>query len=221
MQPLSQVLENIQNMSPEKTTNISNTQQHGSIAAVGTTNISPETYLGLQDLAKEISKGKPLDDHTLRTLLEQHFGSRLAVKKLIEPVYDKPGGYDEEFKGYQVSLDRLDDSEMKFFDALDFFNKRASFEYITGKVAKMRIVMARRNESNQDIEMLCAAYVEHLQKYPPDVVNHVVENVIQTKKFFPLVSELIPALEELTALRQGVLKEFERVRSPLYQKRIA
>jgi hypothetical protein len=157
----------------------------------------------------------------LQMLLEQHFGSRLAVKKLIEPIYEKDGGYDERFKGYQISLDRLDDSEMKFFDALDFYNKRASFEYITGKIAKLRIVMARRNESNQDIEMLCAAYVEHLQKYPPDVVSHVIENVIQTKKFFPLVSELIPALEELTALRKGVIKEFERVRSPLYQKRLA
>jgi hypothetical protein len=187
-----------------------------------TGNLPSATVLdNLRNIALNVSKGQLLDDQTLLTSLAQHFGSRLVAKKKYEPIYEKEGGYDEAFKGYQVSLDRLDDSEMKFFDALDFYNKKASFEFVTAKVAKMRLIMARRNESNQDIEMLCVAYTDYLQKYPPDVVNSVVENIIKTKKFFPLISELIPALEELTCLRKAIITAFERLRNPLYQKLIA
>lgn len=150
----------------------------------------------------------------LLVLLGQHFGSRLEARKRYEPVYGRDGGYDEDFKGYVVSLDALHDSELKFLEAMQFFNKSSEHQFVTGKVAKMRLVLARRKEGDEDIEMLCATYVEYLQKYPMDIVNNVVEEIITTKKFFPLVSEILPRLEELNALRKALLLTFEGKRDP-------
>jgi hypothetical protein len=134
---------------------------------------------------------------------------------MVAVVRDKPGGYDEEFMGYQVTLDSLHDNEMKLFDAMEYLNRGADFKFVVGKVAKMRLMLARRNESNEDIEMVCAGYTEYLQKYPPDVVHQVVEQIVLTRKYFPLVSELVPMLDELVSLRRNVLKEFERSRNPV------
>ena len=151
----------------------------------------------------------------LETLLAQHFGQRISVKKIYEPVYGRPGGYDEDFKGYAVTLDVLADCEMQFFDAFDFFNKPAKISFIDGKIAQMRAVMARQNESNNDIALVIATYADHIGQYPPDIVAHVIDKFIGTRKWFPGIPDLRKEMDDLMSLRRNVLQAFERCRNPL------
>ncbi len=210
-----------QSLLPEGSTSTESSKSSlttGSVAASKNQIGRPLSEAGLEKLrniALNVSKGRLMADRELRTLLEQHFGPRIAIKRKYSPIYGKDGGYDEEFKGYEIALDNLFDSEMKLFDAVDYYNKPADHVFIAGKVAKMRLVLARRNESPEDIELLCASYMDYLAKYPTDVVNYVVEETIITKKFFPLVSEIVSRCDELVNFRKSIQRSFERCRSPL------
>lgn len=142
-------------------------------------------------------------------LLGQHFGpQRFCAKEKINHVYG-PEGYDCVSDGWLVELDDLGNDEMKLFDALDYLNRPSEAGFVAGKMAQLRAVMARSNESQNDIQLVIATYAEHLEKYPPDVVAYVIDKTIATKKWFPLVSELIKECDSLVALRKKILKAFE------------
>ncbi|MGE0190267.1 MAG: hypothetical protein AB7Q04_13405 [Steroidobacteraceae bacterium] len=101
---------------------------------------------------------------------------------------------------------------MKLFDAVDFLNRPASPNFVAGKMAELRAVMARAAQSSDDVELTLGVYTAHISKYPPDVVSYVVSEVIETKKWFPLVSELIREMESIVAMRRGVMRSFEKCR---------
>lgn len=184
-----------------------------------TGNPPSETVLdNLRNIALSINKGQLLDNQTLQTLLEQHFGSRLAIKKKREHVYGK-NGYDCIERGFGILLDHLSDDEMKIFDAIDFFNKPSDPVKVAGCLTRMRVSMIRRNESDEDIEILIDTLTDLGRKYPYDIVNHVTKYWLAEKKFFPIPSEFIAECEKLVEFRRAVQKCFEKTGSPF--KKIA
>ena len=152
-------------------------------------------------------------------LLVQHFGQqRLGVKPLTEHRYSE-NGYECTIVGYQISFSGLENQELKILDALEFFNRRATPEFLARKLAQLREVMARTNESNQDISLLIETYSEHLEQYPPDVVAYVIDKAIATKKWFPLVSELRSEMESLVRFRKTILDAFAASRNPMIEQK--
>lgn len=173
----------------------------------------------LRNMAQSVQQGQLLDDKKLETLLAQHFGSsRLEIKPIIDHNYSDGGGYKTTVLGHEITLDRLDDSEMKLFDAVDFFNRPSTPEYLAKYLARLSTVMARRSESNQDIAVLIDTYADRLAEYPPDVIKAVFDEIIDGKKWFPLVVEVKERAEELVSFRRNLLKCFEECRNPLLQK---
>lgn len=169
----------------------------------------------LRNIAASVSKGHLMDDKELGTLLEQHFGpQRYCAKEKVKHVYSE-NGYDCITEGHEITLDALHNNEMKLFDALEFLNRKATPEFVAGKLAQLRAVMARASESQNDIQLVMATYAEHLQEYPPDIVAYVVDKTIATKKWFPLVSELRKEMETMVSFRRSILNAFERCRNPM------
>ena len=177
-----------------------------------------ETVLdSLRNIAQSVNSGKPMDDQALETLLVQHFGSsRLAIRKKLKHVYGADGGYESGVAGYETQLDGLADCEMKIFDALEFLNRSARPDFVAKQIGRLQAVMARRAESNEDIAVVIDVYTEHLEKYPPNVVAAVCTDIIDSKKWFPLVSELNQHCNRLVAFRRAILKCFEAARNPLF-----
>ncbi len=170
---------------------------------------------GLRDIAREASTGTEVKDENLLALLRQHFGSRLVTRQKTQEIYDGDGGYDWRISGYEIDLDGLDNQEMPFFDALEFFNKPAKPEAIAGCFAKMRTALLRRNETEQDIEILIDTMVDLCRPYPLDVILSVTRQWLKEKKFFPIPKEFIALCEEKILLRRALLKTFEECRNPL------
>ena len=170
---------------------------------------------GLRNLAASANRGELVSDEKLQESLTQAFGSRIAIKKSWRRVYDKDGGYDEVPDGFRVRLDVLNDTEMKVFDALDFFNRPIQSEQVqavTGMLTRMRVSMLRRNENEDDIEMLIDTAMSVCIKYPFDVVMSLTEQWLTTRKFFPLPCEMKEELDDAVALRRSLLACFERTR---------
>ncbi len=120
----------------------------------------------------------------------------------------------------QVSIDGLGDADMKLFDAIDFLNRPASPQFVTGKLAQSRTAMARASESQNDIEIVIATYAEHIRQYPQDIVAYVIDRCIHTRKWFPLILELCAEMEGLASFRRAVRTAFEEARNPLLAGRV-
>lgn len=149
-------------------------------------------------------------------LLAQHFGSsRFVSKTKVNHVYGKDGGYDCEVVGYDLTLDELADSEMSLFDAIEFLNRPAAPDFIAKNIARLRTVMARAAESNQDITILIDTYSECLAQFPPDVVKAICDKIMNERKWFPLISEMSKDMLALVSYRRALLKMFEEKRNPL------
>jgi hypothetical protein len=179
-----------------------------------------ETVLGkLRNIAQNVSGGRLMDDQELEMSLAQHFGSRLECKKKLDHSYGADGGYNSKVIGNEATVDRLDDCEMKLFDAIEFLNRPASPQFVAGKLAQLRAVMARASESQSDIEIVIATYTDHIRGYPADIVAYAIDRCIHTKKWFPLVSELCREMEDLVSFRRAILRCFEGARNPLLARK--
>lgn len=174
-----------------------------------------ETVLGsLRNIAQNVLNGKMMDDETFRTLLVQHFGSsRLTSITKLKHCYTD--GYECKVDGYEISLDALHDSEMDLFSAVEFLNRPAKKDFIAKELARVRVVMARRAESNDDLALLIDTYANHLAEFPPDVVKAACEKIIDNAKWFPLVSEMRAEMARLVRYRRAVMQCFEEIRNPL------
>lgn len=174
----------------------------------------------LRGIAQSVLLGKLLDDQALETLLAQHFtSSRFASKPIVKNSYGKDG-YDYEITGYAIKLDAVHDDEMALFTAVEFLNRPASHEFVTRQLARLRTVMARAQESNQDLAVLIDTYDDHLAQFPSDIVKTVCDRVIDNRKWFPLVSELRTEMDALLRYRKSLLEAFERCRSPMLPKNV-
>jgi hypothetical protein len=215
MKSLSQVLENSPNLSPEKTISTSLIRQHGLTAADGTTSITPSTLDSLRFLAETTKRGDLLSDESLKELLLQHFGSRLAITEVVDHRYHGPNGYEPTRLGFRIVLDGLADDEMKFYDALEFFNRPATAEFIAGQIARLRVSMPRRAEENMDIELLVDVMVDDCREYPADIIAHVAKQWRLENRFFPIPKDFRAKLEQSMAFRRAIWNCFQEKRDPM------
>jgi hypothetical protein len=175
----------------------------------------------LRNFARSVSRGKLLNDRDLEALLTQHFGSeRFVAKEKLKHSYG-PNGYECESAGYELSLDHLHDGEMKIFDAIDFLNKPATPVLVAKLVARMRSVLARRNDNADDMVLLIDTYADHLEKYPPDVVATVIHEIISTRTWFPKIVELRAEMDKMVRFRRAVLDLFLRKRGEAQARLLA
>lgn len=163
----------------------------------------------LRALAADVLEARPLDETSLGTLLAQHFGSRLVIKTRNRPVYSPNFGYDEVPDGWDISLDNLGTEEGKFLEALEFFNRPATPDFIALQMARLRAAMPRAAESNMDIEVLIDVMVEDCSGYPPDVIASTVRAWRQNERFFPSPSEFRKRLDAAVKYRRTLLDAFK------------
>ena len=151
--------------------------------------------------------------------MEQHFtSSRLTTKTKLKHVYGD-GGYESKVESYDIELDALHDSEMDLFTAVEFLNRPAKHDFIAKELARVRVVMARRGESNEDLALLIDTYANHLGGFPPDIVKAACEKIIDNGKWFPLVSEMLSEMRRMVKYRRAMLNCFEEKRNPLLAKK--
>ena len=147
------------------------------------------------------------------------------MKQKTRKIYGEQGGYDEANDGWEVELSGMEDGEMRFFDALEFFNKPATPTFIAGQIGRLRVTMPRRAEDNGDIEVLIDTMVDDFKDYPADIIAHVAKKWRSEERFFPLIREFKQKLDDLVAFRVAVLRGMENARNPLLaakkQKQIA
>lgn len=144
----------------------------------------------------------------------QHFGlERFEAKEKVRHVYGKDGGYDCEVEGYDLKLDALHDNEMSLMDAMEFLNRPANPVFVSQQVARLRSVLKRRNEGTDDMILMIDTYGQYLEKYPQDIVAHVISEIIKSEKWFPTVSEIVVKLDKQTELRRKILRLFEQKRT--------
>lgn len=169
----------------------------------------------LRDLALNVSKGRPMDDEMCKTLLAQHFGpSRFASNVRLKHIYGGEGGYDCQISEVDISLDALHDSEMKLYDALEYLNRPAPYEFVARQLAALRVVMARRGEAKDDLTLLIDTYANHLAEFPPDVVKFICDKIIDDAKWFPLISEMRSQMLAMVQWRRAVWNCFQEKRDP-------
>lgn len=168
----------------------------------------------LQDLrrtAQQADHGAEVTDSQLQALLMQHFGSRLALKPKTIPIYSEAYGYDEKTDGYEITLeDGLGSAEGKIADFVATLVRPGKLIVIAGMVAKMRVSLMRRQEVEQDIEILIDTVVNFLSAYPTDIVVSVCNHCIKTMKFFPLVKELTDLCDARMTMRRSLHEFFTR-----------
>jgi len=152
-------------------------------------------------------------------LLQQHFGSRLAITEVVDHRYFGPKGYEPTRLGITVDLDGVADDEMKFYDALEFFNRPAPPEVIAGQIARLRVSMPRRAEENMDIELLVDVMVDDCRGFPADVIAHVAKQWRLENRFFPIPKDFRAKLDEAVAFRRAVWNCFQEKRNPLLARK--
>lgn len=157
----------------------------------------------LRALAAGLKAGQTVNDATLKALLTQHFGQRLDIR----PRYSYGSGDVQAYEclGYDVDPITLDPQDHGIVEAIEFLNRPSKTEYIAGKLARMRVMMARRNESDKDLEILMDTMMELLKGYPADAIAYAADRWMRTEKFFPLPKEFLALLDECVMLRRAVL----------------
>ena len=215
---LSQILEGLP-FAQSLVSNLTEQAENSSTTGKGVARREPtgkpptEIVLGsLRTIAKNALAGTLVDDKQLAGLLTQHFGSeRFEAKEKLKHKYGE-GGYECESRGFELSLDCLHDNEMGLFDAVDYLNKPAAPTVVAKLVARMRSVLARRNDNSEDMVLLIDTYADHLERYPPDVVYKVVDDIIATRTWFPKIAELKNEMDKMVRFRRAVLELFLRKR---------
>lgn len=213
MQQLCQVLEAIQNPAEDKTQPTQHIPQHGLTVVGGA--ISNQVSEQIRSLGLQAKAGRVVTDESLEALLNAHFGSRLVLKKKTRLTAD----YDVINDGYHVEIDGLGDNEMRLFDMIDYLNKPSDPVLAAGQIARLRITMPRRDEANQDIELLVDTLVEDCREYPPDILQAECQRWRREERWFPSPKDFRRRLDAAVSLRRAIRSAFERSRNPLLQKR--
>lgn len=172
----------------------------------------------LRNIAQSVNNGQLMDDQEFKTSLLQHFGpSRFASNAKLKHIYGDD--YDCQVSNYEITLDALHDGEMKLYDAVEFLNRPAAYDLVAKQLAKVRVVMARRGESKDDLTILIDTYAEHLMEFPPDIVVAACKKIIDDGKWFPLVSQIRAEMQSMVRFRRAVWTKFQELRNPLLAKK--
>lgn len=172
--------------------------------------IKPSTHgsATMRDLAVAAVEGRTgiISDNHLRILLESHFQSRLDIKSKTN--YGTEDAPTFQTTGFQVTICRADGDE-KISQWLQAMNRPSKSEFVAGKLARLRVMMARRGESDRDVTILMDTMMDLCRNYPADAIADVTDYWLRTQKFFPKASEFIELLEEKVMLRRAVLAALE------------
>lgn len=166
----------------------------------------------LRALAEAALAGQTaIDDTILSASLTSRLGSRLAIRaRTTFGTKENPGF---KIRGYQITLtdcptDKdLDQTTLALLEAL---NAPARADFIAGKLARLRVTMARRGESEKDITLLMDTMVDLCREYPADVVASAADYWMRTEKYFPLPKEFLDLMDERVMLRRAVLAAMQR-----------
>lgn len=181
---------------PEKTPPTSSTPPLGSTADAGTMNNLPAVS-SLRGMVADMRGGKPLDDESLRALLRQHFGQRLDIQTKYAEGY--------EISGYTVMIAAPAETDKELIPALEYLNAPARSEFLAGKIARLRVMMARRTEGQDDMNLHVDTMMQLCQGYPADAIASATDEWMRTQKFFPTPKEFLDLLEEWVRLRRAIL----------------
>jgi hypothetical protein len=87
-------------------------------------------------------------------------------------------------------------------------------EKASSALARIRALCARRNETDGDVAMIAAAYVDELRRYPADVVISVCREWPRASKWWPAWRELQERLDRAMATRCALRRALsERARA--------
>ena len=172
------------------------------------------TALGtLQNIARNAVQGILADDQALRASLTRHFGQRLDIRARCSFGDEKPAF---DVTGYDVKIaDFGTPGDAKMLEAMQVLNRPVRMDFAAGCVAKMRITMARRNESERDMDVLIDTMMNFFKIYPMDVVAWATEHWMKTQKFFPVPKEILDLMDEAVMFRRAVLAAMEPAKPSL------
>lgn len=174
--------------------------------------LSETMHAELRGIAQSVRQGATGTDKALLTLLGQYYGSALSAREIKSPVYDGHGGYRERQSGWEITATSPADATV--IEALEFINRPAPLKFIEGKLAELRVQTVRRNESNDDVQLLIASMAARLKEFPADIIAAVFEDWMEHNKFFPTRDELIPMLNERFMFRRALLEAVKNPKEP-------
>lgn len=228
-QPLSQILQGSplqQTLPSQSNANCQNSSttglQKAQPAQTGMP-LSATGYETLRNIAREMIRGKLIDEKALQALLMQHFGpEQLTLKEVAKSTYGD-GGYDFRIIGYDVKFYGVADNQI--LEAFNFFCRPAKYDFVNGEIARLRVVMARRAEKEEDMTLMLDAYAQCLEDYPPDIVRSVCFKAMKTRDWLPTINWMIDQCERLMVFRRDVynalknpsVKEIEHKPEPTYR----
>jgi hypothetical protein len=209
MRQLSEVLENTA-LTALPDDRKQSTQQLGLTSAAGKM-MSPQTQEEIRSVGLQAKAGRLVTDGSLEALLRQHFGSRLTLRAKTRLTAD----YDVINEGHIVEINGLGDEEMRLFDMIDYLNKPSDPVLAAGQIARLRITMPRRDEENQDIELLIDTLVDDCREYPPDILQAECQRWRREERWFPSPKDFRRRLDAAVSLRRAIRAAFENARNPL------
>lgn len=184
MQHLSTPLENMLNGAKQqdaKSTS-SSIQQHGSMAAVGTTNSL------IPILRTQHHKMSPDQiDNNLKAVAKSLLNSSITFQ--TNGMYSKDG----EYMGTRITpvISKADHASlMEVYRVTDDMCAPGGRELVMKEIYALSVVMARRKDEETDYKVLVSVYAEDLAEFPVDVISDVCKEVRRTQKFFPTISDL-------------------------------
>lgn len=195
MKPLSQVLNNIPMNASENPRTTSLTRQHGSTPAAGMMN--PEAT-------------------ALPHQIDQHLKARLKSLRNLSVTYatatvtDPQHGFLRTREIPQIKGTSIIEVKEIYREVLELCAP-APTDMILREITAMSIGMARRKDQADDYRALLLVYTKDLAEYPEDVIQHATEFMRREIKFFPTISEIRDACEELYEFRRALKSACEHL----------
>lgn len=157
-----------------------------------------ETVLeSLRHEAEKAKAGNEVTDVSLRALLQQGFGSRLAIRENHDGKF--------ELSGYEITIADMTQADLPYITAIEFFNRPARPDQVAGLITRMRVSLVRRSEENSDAEMLIDTMTQLCYAFPFDVLRSVTLEWLRREKFFPVPSEFLAKLTRRMFFRSALL----------------
>lgn len=84
----------------------------------------------------------------------------------------------------------------------------ATEEILAKELLRLRVVTASREKSGVDLELMAAAYIDDMRKYPADIAAKVIR---KRRQWWPTLAELSDDADKLLATRKLLHKHFSGI----------
>lgn len=137
-----------------------------------------------------------------------------SVKSSLEPIYetrsDPEYGWDQELVGYRPRHKIPAEDRDTAIAILETANTPAPVKLVAREIARLRVMTKSRAGSETDDEIMAAAYLEELARYPADVVTDALRYWTRNEKWWPSWSELRDLLDFRVRRRARMLSALKR-----------